>query len=450
MTQKYLTVSQLTAYLKRKFTIDPHLQDVWLSGEITGFIHHGNGHMYFKLKDDQTRISAMMSSGYNRHLKFTPLNGQHILVRGTVSLFSPRGEYQIQVIELEPKGIGHLQLAFQQLEKKLGNMGIFDDKHKQLIPKYPTHIGIITSKTGAAVSDIVSTIKRRYPVVQITIIAAVVQGEHSADSIVKAIELANKLAIFNTLILGRGGGSPEDLWSFNEEKVVLAIHHSVIPIISAIGHERDNTLSDYASDYRAPTPTGAAEIAVPSITDVQDRINNLQSTLTSKSQMVINHHKNKLQQLQTSRGFYIPEQLLSNKSQQIDRLTELLRKHFINVQRKNADNYIHLNNRLLLNNPEEKIINARNHVKGLENTLKSTIHNKYSQKKHTFHALIDKLTILNPLQTIKRGFAIPYHANNKIIKSIHELSATDEIKVQVLDGFIKANVTEVEGVALDE
>src|SRR5690625_4791765 len=277
----YLTVTALTKYIKRKMEIDLHLQEVWIKGEISNFNHHNRGHMYLTLKDDQARIQSVMFAGNNRFLKFTPENGMNVLVKGYVSVFEPYGQYQLYIKTMEPDGIGALYLAYEQLKEKLAKEGLFDAERKRAIPPYPQKIGLITSKRGAAVRDIMTTIERRFPAVQLTIIHVNVQGESSAKEIVKAIKFANELKTFDTLIVGRGGGSIEDLWSFNEEIVARAIDASQIPIISAIGHETDTTISDFVADLRAPTPTAAAELAVPSRVDVQEHLHHMKARIAN-------------------------------------------------------------------------------------------------------------------------------------------------------------------------
>src|SRR5690625_965256 len=228
--------------------------------------------MYLTIKDDQSRVQAVMFAGNNRKLKFTPEDGMNVLIRGEISVFEPYGQYQLYIRHMEPDGIGALYLAYEQLKDKLENKGYFDTNHKKKLPLYPKHIGIITSPTGAAVRDILTTIKRRYPIVQTTVIPVIVQGQLAADSIRKAIEFANQSDVYDLLIVGRGGGSIEDLWGFNKEIVADAIYHSNIPIISAVGHETDHTISDFVADLRAPTPTGAAELAVPSRFELLEKI----------------------------------------------------------------------------------------------------------------------------------------------------------------------------------
>ncbi|TXK90204.1 exodeoxyribonuclease VII large subunit, partial [Parageobacillus sp. SY1] len=256
---KYVTVGALTKYIKRKFEVDPHLRDLWIKGEISNFKYHSRGHMYFTLKDEQARIQAVMFAGYNQYLSFRPEDGMKVLVRGEISVYEPSGNYQIYVKEMQPEGIGNLYLAYEQLKKRLEAEGLFSPEHKKPIPAFPRYIGVVTSPTGAAIRDIMTTIRRRYPIATVILFPTLVQGEQAAESIVRSIEKANELGYIDVLIVGRGGGSIEELWAFNEEIVARAIFASEVPIISAVGHETDFTIADFVADLRAPTPTGAAE-----------------------------------------------------------------------------------------------------------------------------------------------------------------------------------------------
>src|SRR5699024_2499580 len=248
--ENYLTVSAVTKYMKRKMDTDPHLKRILIRGEISNFKHHNRGHMYLTLKDEQSRIQAVMFKGNNSYLRFVPENGMNVLIQGDISVFEPFGQYQLYIQKMEPDGIGALYVAFEQLKKKLQSIGMFHEAHKKSLPSFPEHIGIITSPTGAAVRDIITTINRRYPLAETTLLPTLVQGENAKKSISDAIKRANDLNMFDVLIVGRGGGSIEDLWAFNEEEVAYAIYESNIPIISAVGHETDNTISDYVADKR--------------------------------------------------------------------------------------------------------------------------------------------------------------------------------------------------------
>ena len=268
MNDKYITVSQLTRYIKYKIDNDVNLNEVFLKGEISNFKAHTRGHYYFTLKDDGSRINAIMFASSAKKLKFMPSDGMKVLVTGKISVFEANGGYQIYVNDMLEDGIGNLYIAYEQLKKKLEAEGLFDQTIKKKIPRIPKRIGVVTAPTGAAIKDIISTIKRRWPIAEVYLFPALVQGEDAKEDIVKQIHNSINYDI-DTLIVGRGGGSIEDLWAFNEEIVARAIYECPVPVISAVGHEIDFTIADFVADLRAPTPTGAAEMAVPDINDIK-------------------------------------------------------------------------------------------------------------------------------------------------------------------------------------
>ena len=273
MEERYLTVTALTKYIKYKFDHDTNLKEVLLEGEISNFKHNSRGHFYFTLKDENASISAIMFATQASNVKFEPTDGMKVYVKGSLSVYEASGSYQIYVTEMKSDGIGDLYLAYERLKKELERKGLFDQAHKKPIPRFPKTVGVITSPTGAAVRDIIKTIERRYPLCSVVLYPAIVQGDKAKDDVVKQINKANKDRICDVLIIGRGGGSIEDLWAFNERVVAKAIYDSEIPIISAVGHEIDFTIADYVADIRAATPTAAAEIATPNITNLIENIN---------------------------------------------------------------------------------------------------------------------------------------------------------------------------------
>src|SRR5574344_2285981 len=289
---KYVTISDLNRYIKAKFDTDIHLNKVYLKGEISNFKRHSRGHFYFTLKDENSRISAIMFSFNNSNLTFEPCDGMKVLVSGRITIYEATGAYQIYVETMEQDGLGNLYIEYEKLKKKLLQEGLFDSKHKKIIPTYPKRIGIITAPTGAAIKDILSTIKRRYPLCETILFPALVQGASAAPDIVRAIELANDPKYnLDTLIVGRGGGSIEDLWAFNEEIVARAIYASNVPIISAVGHEIDFTIADFVADLRAPTPTGAAEMAVPNTLDLSNYLKQMEIRLNNNINKKINYNR---------------------------------------------------------------------------------------------------------------------------------------------------------------
>jgi len=444
MKDNYLTVSALTKYIKRKIDMDSHLQNVWLKGEISNFNHHSRGHMYLTIKDDQSRVQSIMFAGNNRHLKFTPENGMNVLIRGDIGVFEPFGQYQLYIQQMEPDGIGSLYLAYEQLKEKLKNAGLFEDTHKQEIPVYPKHIGIITSPTGAAVRDMLTTIKRRYPIVDLTIIPAVVQGSAAASSIKEAIEIANKHHQYDLLIVGRGGGSIEDLWGFNEEIVAQAIFQSAIPIISAVGHETDHTISDFVADLRAPTPTAAAEMAVPSKLELLEKNMNMKNSMTRALRGRIENEQKHLNRLKQSYAFRYPKNLLQQKEQELDKHTERLEKGLTHLTTNKQKTYDHAYARFLAQHPRQQIEQGAQQLSDLIKQQNKAMAHLLKQQTERVMINIDHLTLLNPLEVMKRGFAIPYTSKGKMIKSRKQVTEKDEILVKLTDGELICHVINVE------
>lgn len=423
---------------------DPHLREVWLRGEISNFKHHSRGHMYLTIKDDRSRIQAVMFAGNNRFLKFIPENGMNVLIKGEVSVFEVYGQYQLYIQHMEPDGIGALYVAYEQLKEKLQKKGFFDQAYKKPIPPLPQKIGIITSPTGAAIRDIITTIKRRYPIVEMIVLPVLVQGEAAANSIKRAIETANKLEDFDLLIVARGGGSIEELWSFNEEMVAEAIFHSKIPIISAVGHETDTTISDYVADLRAPTPTGAAELAVPSSSELKDRILTLKRILIKDMRQKINQQRQLLIKLQQSYAFRYPGQLLKQKEQELDRRVEQLQKAMVHKVTEKRQNYQHVHVRLATQHPGRQLERAKLQLQQLTKRHNLAMKQVQTSKREVLYKQVDKLSLLNPLEIMKRGFSIAYSPSDKIIKSIEHVHPEDIISLRVMDGLITCHVKEVE------
>lgn len=441
--KSYLTVTALTKYIKQKIDYDPHLADVLLKGEISNFNHHQRGHMYMTIKDENSRVQAVMFAGNNRYLKFRPENGMKVLLRGNISVFEPYGQYQFYIKQMEPDGVGSLHLAFEQLKEKLSKEGYFDQSAKQPIPQYPKHIGIVTSPTGAAVRDIITTIKRRYPIVNLTVIPVQVQGDSAAQSIQDGIRRANEIDDIDLLIVGRGGGSIEDLWAFNEEIVAKAIYESDTPIISAVGHETDTTISDFVSDLRAPTPTGAAEMAVPSQFELNERLFAFKRQLTRNISLLINQKKEQVKALQQSYGLRSPKQLIEQKEQQLDYQQERLSRRIEFIINKHNNKLDHLNIRFQQYNAQKQIKQANERLNYLKEKKRNYMKQIYEQKLNQFIKSIDQLTLVNPLNIMKRGFTVTYADNNDIIKSVRNVKENDEIKVKFIDGTATCHVKNV-------
>jgi len=389
----YLSVTALTKYIKNVLEQDNNLKLVYLKGEISNF--KDKNHFYFSLKDENAKISAIMFASNVKRIKFIPEDGMQVLVIGRISLYEPTGNYQIYVEDMASDGVGNLHLAFEKLKQKLNEEGLFNEKHKLSIPKMPKTIGVITADTGAAIKDIISTIKRRYPICKILLFPTLVQGENAKDNIVKQIKKANDHDL-DVIILGRGGGSIEDLWPFNEEEVARAIYDSEIPIISAVGHEIDYTISDYVSDLRAPTPTGAAELVVPNMVDIINYINQVSIRLNENLYNTLGNLKTRLKNVTSSYIFANPNIMYEQKMQQLD-------------------------------NAVDKI--------------KININNLYTHKNNNYINLIGKLKILNPLSALERGYTIT-RKNKKSISNIKKITIGDKLNVEFIDGNINVIVEE--------
>lgn len=444
MDHKYLTVTALTKYIKRKIDSDPHLGEVYIKGEISNFNHHRRGHMYFTLKDDQARISAVMFAGYNRHLKFVPENGMSVFIKGEVSVYENFGQYQLYVHQMIPDGVGSLYLAFEQLKRKLEKEGLFDEKYKKPLPKYPKNIGIITSDTGAAIQDILSSFKKRYPIARLILLPTIVQGELAADSIISSLEQANQLTpSLDMIILGRGGGSLEDLQPFNEEKVARAIFSSKIPVISAVGHETDVTISDFVADLRAPTPTGAVMLSVPSKDELLHKINHFRKSLYTSTLHAIQKEEHKLNQLKKSHAFRYPEQLMKQKEQELDFILDHLDQRIKNLIEHKKQKQNNLQIRLLAKNPKVKIKLALEKNASVIAQMKSSFEEYINQHKQDLVNTIEKLSLLSPLHTLKRGFALPYNEDHEIIISRKQVEKGEQISIEIKDGFLDCQVKNV-------
>lgn len=461
MQDKYISVSQLTKYIKYKIDNDVHLQEVFLKGEISNFKAHTRGHFYFTLKDEGSRINAIMFASATRNIKFTPQDGMKVLVTGKISVFEANGGYQIYVEDMLEDGVGNLYIAFEQLKKKLESEGLFDSRYKKKIPKIPRRVGVVTAPTGAAIKDIISTIKRRWPLCEVLLFPSLVQGEDAKDDIVMQIKKAEEFDI-DTLIVGRGGGSIEDLWPFNEEVVARAIFACPIPVISAVGHEIDFTIADFVADLRAPTPTGAAEMAVPQMSDVANYLNQLKIRLNKTMQNQILKDKQMLESIKNKYIFTNPLSIYQTKEMLFDSIIDRLKFSYQNNLLKYQNRLKEIRASYILTNPESIFKDRKIIINDLKNRLdysmRSTIHIKEKQllvikssyilqnpyklldkKSNKLLNLISKLEPLSPLKTIERGFGI-VKSSDKVITSIKDINKKDVIEVTLKDGTFNAEV----------
>ncbi len=416
MNDKYLTVTAVTRYIKHKIESDTNLRKIYMKGEISNFKAHSSGHFYFSIKDENSVIKAIMFSSNAKKLGFIPTEGMKILVTGTISLYEATGNYQIYVDELIEDGVGNLYIAFEKLKEKLSKEGLFDLKYKKQIPKYPTKIGIVTASTGAAIRDILSTIKRRYPICENYLFPCLVQGDTAPIDIVKKLNQAEEFGV-DVIIVGRGGGSFEDMNCFNDENVARTVFKMQTPVISAVGHEVDYTIIDFVADLRAPTPTGAAEMAVPNLFDLYNLLKQYNIRLNEVVLKNINYKKLVMDKIKTSFVIKNPMLMFNTKKQDLDVKIEKINnilKEKINSKKEKINL---IKNSYVIKNPE--II--------------------YKNKKQNFIRLIEKIEILNPMSILKRGYTITY-VNDKVIKSAQEVNINDLVKINYYDGYIEAKV----------
>ena len=418
MEDKYITVGQLNRYLKYKFDQDPNLNQVFLKGEISNFKAHTRGHLYFTIKDETSRINAVMFYSQASKISFTPEDGMKVLVTGRISVYEATGGYQIYVDDMIQDGVGNLYIEYEKLKRKLASEGLFDASKKKKIPKFPETIGIITAPTGAAIKDILSTIRRRWPITKTILFPSLVQGASAAPEIVKQIKKAQEYDL-DVLIVGRGGGSIEDLWCFNDEEVARAIYECKIPVISAVGHEIDFTIADYVADLRAPTPTGAAEMAVANQTDFYNYMRQINLRLNKSMQNYIKNNRERLDTLKNSYILKNPISMYQIKEQKFDTLYEklcLVMKNLIQNEKTSLQNKI------------DKIPILTKHL--------------LERNQNQYVSLLNKLEILNPLLTIKRGYSIT-KKDDKVITSVKDLKKDDTLQIQLQDGFVLADVEKI-------
>ena len=416
MNDKYLTVSAITRYLKARFDADDNLKSVFLKGEISNFKAHTSGHLYFSVKDESSKINAIMFSRSASKLDFKPADGTKVLIAGRISIYEATGNYQIYVDQMIEDGVGNLYVAFEKLKKKLSAEGLFDQSHKKAIPAIPKRVGIITASTGAAVRDIITTIRRRFPICETILFPTLVQGDGAKDDIVKNIKRASSYDV-DVIIVGRGGGSIEDLWAFNEEIVARAIYECDIPIISAVGHEVDFTIADFVADLRAPTPTAAAELAVPNMIDLKRSIEQYSIRLKEAIYKKINYQKLYLDSVKNSFVLKNPMVMFDNKKQNLDLISSRLNELILRKVEIQKDKLNNLKKSYIFVNPE----------------------NIYKDETIVLKNIIDKLELLNPLKVLSRGYSITYSCG-KVVKSIKDVK--DDIVVKVKNGEIKAKVIE--------
>ncbi|MGG0754710.1 exodeoxyribonuclease VII large subunit [Brevibacillus laterosporus] len=437
-----MSVAELNRYVKRMMEGDLRLADVWIRGEISNFTHHHSGHMYFTLKDKDSRLKIVMFASYNRFLTFIPKNGTKAIVRGSISVFERDGAYQLYARELQPDGIGALFLAYEQLKEKLQQEGLFASERKRALPRFPKTIGVVTSPTGAAIRDIITTLKRRYPQAGITLAPAIVQGVEAPASIIRAIRNMNQYQV-DVMIVGRGGGSIEELWAFNDEAVARAIVASQVPVISAVGHETDFTIADFVADMRAATPTAAAELAVPHYLEWMERIKQLDHRLARALQTQLQEKRTHLQRLQQSYGLKNPLRRVEERRQRIDEVTLRLSAIMkMKVVRK-REQVRHVKQRLKQIRLERQVEEKRVQINRMQSQLTQHMKQKTERSRQAWLALVQHLDALSPLKVMQRGFSLSYKGDT-LIKSVEGIEVGDQLMIRYQDGKIMTTVTDIE------
>ena len=417
MEEEYISVSQLTDYIKKLINSDSRLKQVYVRGEISNFKRYSSGHCYFSLKDEGSVIPGVMFYGFASKLKFEPKNGMKVLVRGYVDVYKSRGNYQLYAQRITEDGLGELHIAFEQLKKELESKGYFDDDLKKPIPKFPKKVGVVTAATGAAIRDIVTTIKRRWPLCEIILFPSLVQGNLSANNIVRQIFVADNEFELDTLIVGRGGGSIEDLWAFNERIVAKAILACETPVISAVGHEIDWTIADYVADKRAATPTAAAEIAVPDIREISSKVDDFNSRANNVMAKQLNDNLDKFERIKNRPLFKNPYMIHERKVMDLD---------FIKGRLVSSSKEMIHSNQMRLSK-----VKSSNVFRNPQSIL--------DEKTITLSRNIDKLKVLNPLLTIQRGYAVA-RSNGRVVSYAKDLNKDDEVELQFKDGKVNTRV----------
>lgn len=438
--QKIFQVSELNQ--KVRLMLEAEFVNVWITGEISNFIKASSGHWYFSLKDKKAQIKAAMFKGNNRAVRANIAEGSQVLVRGRISLYEPRGDYQLIVEMMEPAGEGLLKQEFEQLKVKLAQMGLFDQDVKRPIPQSPKRVGVITSPTGAAVHDIITVLERRSPQTEVVVYPTMVQGEHAADNLIWAIEAANYRQEVDVLIVGRGGGSLEDLWPFNNEALAHTIYNSALPIISAVGHEVDVSISDFVADLRAPTPSAAAELVSSDNSELVNKVTQLYSRLLMA---YANQHKTRkldLIKLNKSLSLLHPSHQVQLAQQKTDEL-QLKLTSLINNKLAQAKHQSAVTQELLLaNTPKHKLAQAHNKQQDLARRLKQSIEFNLQQQQHKFARNVEKLNIVSPLATLNRGYSIAQDEAGKVISKVEQVHDKQQLKIKLSDGDINVQVNQ--------
>lgn len=443
---KYLTVTDLNYYITQKFKNDPYLHKVFLQGELSNFRYRRNSHQYFSLKDEKSKINVVMFRSYFDKVKFKPEEGMKVYVTGYVSVYGPQGSYQFYAESMEPAGLGALYEQLKQLQAKLAKEGLFNPEHKKQLPHFPDKIAVVTSASGAVIHDIMVTANRRFPHAEIDLFPAQVQGDTAADSLVVAMQqILQHADDYDVMIIGRGGGSLEDLWPFNEEKVVRQVYAMPMPVISSVGHETDTTLCDLVADVRAATPTAAAEYATPNLTDEIANIHQLQGRLLASVQAIIREKRDILQRINNSVIMREPTRLYDQQIQTVDMLKQRLANSINNKLERARQQFNLAAQRLQSNSPDKQIIQMQQQRIFLAKRLIDNMKKQLLLKRDAFKQTVQQLNDYSPLKTLERGFTYTTNESGQTVSSVDQIRNNDHLKLHFKDGIAEAIVTAIRG-----
>lgn len=443
---KYLTVTDLNYYITQKFKNDPYLHKVFLQGELSNFRFRRNSHQYFSLKDEKSKINVVMFRSYFDKVKFKPEEGMKVYVTGYVSVYGPQGSYQFYAETMEPAGLGALYEQLKQLQAKLAKEGLFDPAHKKKLPHFPDKIAVVTSASGAVIHDIMVTANRRFPHVEIDLFPAQVQGETAADSLVRAMkQILEHADDYDVMIIGRGGGSLEDLWPFNEEEVVRQVYEMPMPVISSVGHETDTTLCDLVADQRAATPTAAAEYATPNLPDEIVNIHQLESSLLASMQSIIRQKREQLSRIQNSVIMREPARMYDQQIQTVDMLKQRLNKSILTKLERSRQNLNLIKQKLISAGPDKQIIQFRQTLDFYQQRLADNMKHLLLAKRNRFNQSVQQLDDYSPLKTLNRGYTYTIDENKETVSSIRQIKAQDKLELHFKDGIAETIVTAVRG-----
>ena len=440
-TSAIFTVSRLNQTVR--LLLEQEMGQVWISGEISSFSQPSSGHWYFTLKDDTAQVRCAMFRNSNRRVTFRPQHGQQVLVRANITLYEPRGDYQIIVESMQPAGEGLLQQKYEQLKAKLQAEGLFDQQHKQSLPS-PAHcVGVITSKTGAALHDILHVLKRRDPSLPVIIYPTAVQGDDAPGQIVRAIELANARQECDVLIVGRGGGSLEDLWSFNDERVARAIFASAIPVVSAVGHETDVTIADFIADLRAPTPSAAAEMVSRNQQELLRQILSAQQRLGMAMDYFLANRSRRFTQIYHRLQQQHPQLRLARQQTALERLNQRMNVAIDGQLKRTSQRQSRLLQRLNQQNPQPRIHRAQTRIQQLEYRLAENVRSRLSATRERFGNAVTHLEAVSPLSTLARGYSVSTATDGKVLKKVTQVKAGDVMTTRLEDGWVESEVKSI-------